>query len=85
MPPSTNYANKVEAPEPTSSDSDLSTSTLGDSNSLFSESLGTATINGACCNYINLTVGGGVVAIPKASKFVFVVCDFSFFHLTKKR
>eukprot|EP01084_Bolivina_argentea_P316795 549202_1 len=72
MPPSTNYANKVEAPEPTSSDSDLSTSTLGDSNSLFSESLGTATINGACCNYINLTVGGGVVAIPKAM----VLCGY---------
>ncbi len=74
--PSTNCANEVKTLERTLSDSDSSTSTLGESSSIFSDSLGTASKRGACCNYINLTVGGGVVAIPKAGKYVSIVCDF---------
>ncbi len=31
---------------------------------------GNSTKRGVCCNYINLTAGGGVVGIPKAGKCV---------------
>ncbi len=47
-------------------------------NSFFEEREGTATVLGACNNYINLTVGGGVVAIPKASKYTTLLLFFHF-------
>ncbi len=37
------------------------------------ENEGTSTKRGACCNLINLTVGGGVVGIPKAGKYMILL------------
>ncbi len=49
---------------------------VGDSVIFIQEKESTSTKRGACCNYINLTVGGGVVGIPKACKYMILLWLF---------